>query len=63
VCQITPCENGAACVLDENGTNRTCICIPGYVGTECETGKLCDALTAAKMFGERTLFTKRNIVE
>ena len=63
MCQITPCQNGAACILDENGTKRKCICIPGYVGTECETGKLFDARRAAEMFVERTLVTERNIVK
>ena len=36
-CESDPCENGGEC---HNGNNTyTCSCMPGYNGTNCETGK------------------------
>ena len=35
-CSPDPCLNGATCV---DGVNQyTCNCVPGYTGTNCETG-------------------------
>ena len=36
-CESDPCENGGEC---HNGNNAySCTCMPGYNGTNCETGK------------------------
>ena len=36
-CDSDPCENGGDC---KNGDNSySCICEPGYLGINCETGK------------------------
>ena len=34
-----PCLNGATCKEGVNHYN--CTCLPGYTGTNCETGRLC----------------------
>ena len=36
VCTARPCANGGTCV--ETGGNRTCDCVAGYTGQDCETG-------------------------
>ena len=36
-CESDPCENGGDC---HNGNNAySCRCMPGYTGTNCETGE------------------------
>ena len=35
-CGDNQCKNGATCVDEINGYR--CICVPGYVGDQCETG-------------------------
>jgi len=45
LCQFSPCENGATCIFEEKGSTFTCLCVPGYVGKICDTGKLCDVFT------------------
>ena len=40
LCEFHPCEHGATCIVDENGSTFTCLCVPGYVGKVCSTGKL-----------------------
>ena len=41
-CMPNPCENGGNCT---DGVNEYfCTCIPGYTGTDCETGKLLQTL-------------------
>ena len=36
LCTETPCANGGTCL--ETGGNRTCDCVAGYTGLDCETG-------------------------
>ena len=36
LCTATPCQNGGTCL--ETGNNRTCDCVAGYTGQDCETG-------------------------
>ena len=37
-CLSDPCENGGTC---EDGINvHTCVCAPGYKGTQCEIGNV-----------------------
>ena len=36
LCTATPCQNGGTCL--ESGNSRTCDCIAGYTGEDCETG-------------------------
>ena len=35
-CDNDPCMNGGECMNGDN--NYTCKCMPGYAGTNCETG-------------------------
>ena len=35
-CSSTPCQNGGTCTDAVN--SYTCACVPGYTGTNCETG-------------------------
>ena len=35
-CMARPCQNGGTCL--ETGDTRTCDCIAGYTGQDCETG-------------------------
>jgi len=35
-CESDPCQNGADCYNGDNVYN--CSCMPGYNGTNCETG-------------------------
>ena len=37
LCTATPCQNGGTCL--ESGNSRTCDCIAGYTGEDCETGE------------------------
>ena len=37
-CASDPCHNDATCVDETN--QFTCLCIPGYTGVVCETGRL-----------------------
>ncbi|VDI70405.1 Notch, partial [Mytilus galloprovincialis] len=34
-CASNPCENGGSCTDNVNG--YTCTCVPGYIGTNCQT--------------------------
>ena len=36
LCTARPCANGGTCL--ETGGNRTCECVAGYTGQDCETG-------------------------
>ena len=37
-CKMNPCKNGGIC---EDGNNiRKCICRSGYIGNDCEDGKI-----------------------
>lgn len=39
-CENEPCKNGATCVDvtdPKTGNNYTCICVPGYEGSVCDT--------------------------
>ena len=36
LCTATPCANGGTCL--ETGGSRTCDCVAGYKGQNCETG-------------------------
>ena len=36
LCTATPCENGGTCL--ETDKSRTCDCVAGYTGNDCETG-------------------------
>ena len=37
-CETKPCKNGGIC---EDGNNiRTCTCRSGYIGNDCENGKI-----------------------
>ncbi|XP_078574850.1 uncharacterized protein LOC144861039 [Branchiostoma floridae x Branchiostoma japonicum] len=36
-CSSAPCQNGATCQEEDNGTSFTCQCAPGFTGTLCET--------------------------
>lgn len=36
-CQSAPCQNGGTCADGVNG--YTCVCVAGYTGSICETGK------------------------
>ena len=38
LCLTTPCLNGATCM--ETNNTRTCVCVPGTTGQDCETGNL-----------------------
>ena len=46
MCQFSPCENGATCIVEENRSTFTCLCIAGFVGKVCHNGKLCDVSTS-----------------
>ena len=46
LCQFSPCENGATCIVEENRSTFTCLCIAGFVGKVCHNGKLCDVSTS-----------------
>ena len=35
-CSSNPCQNSGTCNDEVNG--YTCVCVPGYAGTECGTG-------------------------
>lgn len=35
-CDPNPCENGASC--DDLLNDYQCSCLPGYTGTNCQTG-------------------------
>lgn len=37
-CYLTPCENGATCMQQENNT-EVCVCPPKFTGERCENGK------------------------
>ena len=37
-CESDPCENGGTCEDEINA--YTCVCAPGYNGTQCEIGEL-----------------------
>ena len=41
-CMPNPCENGGNCTA---GVAYSCTCIPGYTGTNCETGKLLGSIS------------------
>ena len=36
LCTARPCANGGTCL--ETGNTRTCDCVAGYTGQDCETG-------------------------
>ena len=36
-CISDPCQFGGTCV--DNGGVYTCVCVAGFTGTNCETGK------------------------
>ena len=37
LCTATPCVNAGTCL--ETGDTRTCDCVAGYTGQDCETGR------------------------
>lgn len=37
-CATNSCLNGGTC-LDTSGTGRTCVCLPGFIGTNCSVTK------------------------
>ena len=38
-CSSDPCQNGATCV--DQIDSYSCICASGYIGTNCDEGRLC----------------------
>ena len=37
-CESSPCQNGGTCIDEVN--YYTCICNPGYIGPDCQIGKI-----------------------
>lgn len=48
-CDSSPCQNGASCSDEVNA--YSCICVAGYTGTECQTGKW-NAIISRHHFGQ-----------
>lgn len=50
LCKYTPCENGATCISEKDGSAYKCLCVPGYTGEDCETGMFVYVLVVQRAF-------------
>ena len=39
-CSSSPCQYSGTCVHTGNGTGYSCVCVQGYTGDNCQTGKI-----------------------
>ena len=38
-CSSSPCQHSGNCVHTEDGPGYSCVCVQGYTGDNCQTGK------------------------
>ena len=60
LCKATPCQNGGTC--QQIGKNRTCDCVAGYTGEDCETGMETSGSLYRNIFSSLHAFRMRQYV-
>ena len=55
-CESSPCQNGGTCIDEVN--YYTCICNPGYIGPDCEIGRLTHIFKIHNVYFILSLFSQ-----